>query len=74
MNNLLDFLNRLEQNKIYYRMNKVRNGIMVEITVPGERWEVEYMEDGYIEVEKFVSDGRIFHQDEIEVLFQRYSD
>ena len=74
MDKLLEFLDKLEKNKIYYRLNKVRDGIMVEITVPGERWEVEYIKDGSIDVEKFISDGEIFHHEELDVLFENFSD
>ncbi|MBR0577496.1 hypothetical protein KCG48_14410 [Proteiniclasticum sp. BAD-10] len=74
MSDLIDFLDRLEKSKIYYRLNKVRDGIMVEVSLPGERWEVEYMKDGTIEIEKFVSDSQIFSENELEVLFANFSD
>ena len=45
MERLLDFLNKLEDNHIYYRLNKVRDAILVEIAVPGARWEVEFLRD-----------------------------
>jgi hypothetical protein len=47
---------------------------MVEIAVPGQRWEVEFMEDGSIEIEKFISSGQIFDGKEIEELFSEFSD
>ena len=38
-------LNKLEKNSIFYKLNKVRNeAIMVEVAVPGQRWEIEYWE------------------------------
>jgi hypothetical protein len=74
LKDLIDFLDRLEKSKIYYRLNKVRDGIMVEISVPGERWEVEFMADGEIVIEKFISDGQIFGESEIEILFRDFSD
>lgn len=70
-----DFLNKLEENQIYYRLNKVRDEyIMVEVAVPGQRWEIEFMEDGSVEIEKFISDGDIRGEEEIEVLFKEFSD
>ena len=30
---------------------------MVEVVVPGERWEVEFLQDGTVDVEVFKSDG-----------------
>lgn len=71
---LVDFLEKLEQRKIYYRLNKIRDSILVEIAVPGQRWEVEFMVDGSIEIEKFLSDGTIFDHNEIELLFKDFSD
>lgn len=69
MKQLIDFLEKLEEKKIYYKLNKVRDAIMVEIAVPGERWEIEFFANGNIEVEKFVSNGEILDADEIEKLF-----
>jgi len=53
---LLDFLVRLTTNKIHYQLECNRSeAIMVLVSVPGERWEVEYFTDGHIEVEVFRS-------------------
>lgn len=38
------FLNRVEDNHIFYKISKVRReSIMVEVTVPGQRWEIEFL-------------------------------
>lgn len=51
---LLDFLVELDQRKLFYRLSRVRaEAIMVEVAVPGERWEVEFFADGTVEVEVF---------------------
>lgn len=72
MNN---FLNKLEDKNIFYRLSKVRNeSIMVEVAVPGQRWEIEFMEDGTVEIEKFISDGDYYDAKELEVLFRDFSD
>jgi hypothetical protein len=47
---------------------------MVEAHVPGERWEIEFFEDGEIEVEIFRSDGSLRGADALEDLFRRFSD
>ncbi|MPN63018.1 hypothetical protein SDC9_210772 [bioreactor metagenome] len=74
MKDLIGFLNELESQKIYYRLNKVRDSIMVEITVPGQRWEAEFLADGNIEIEKFISDGTLFDKSELGNLFAKFSD
>ena len=47
---------------------------MIEVAVPGERWEIELMLDGTIEIEKFLSNGEIFNEKELEALFRDLSD
>jgi hypothetical protein len=72
---LLAFLDRLEQVKIHYRLAHVRDSIMVEIAVPGERWEVEFFDSGEIEIERFVSTGvDKIHDDALAQLIAEYSE
>jgi hypothetical protein len=74
LNRLIDFLERLDKFKIYYRLSKIRESILVEIAVPGERWEVEFMADGEIVIEKFKSDGQLQGEYELNLLFKKFSD
>lgn len=56
LKDLLRFLNALEDNSIFYKLNKVRvESLLVEVAVPGQRWEIEFMEDGTVEIEKFIT-------------------
>jgi len=71
---LVDFLEELDKAKIYYRLNRIRDSILVEVAVPGQRWEVEFMVNGTVEIEKFISNGFIFDCSEIETLFRDFSD
>lgn len=74
LNDINKFLNILDENNIYYRLNKIRpEGIMIEVTVPGERWEIEFMEDGTVEIEKFISDGSFYGKEELKVLLTEFS-
>jgi hypothetical protein len=75
MKKLNDFMNRLDKFKIYYKINKIRDeSILVEVVIPGERWEVEFMEDDTIVIEKFISDGTIYDKDELAILFRDFTD
>jgi hypothetical protein len=56
---LIHYLDQLQMAHIDYQLQKVRDALMVVIAIPGERWEVEFFEDGHIEIEKFRSDGDI---------------
>lgn len=62
MEKLLYFLNKLDENNVHYRLNKVRDSIMVEVAIPGERWEIEFFTNGNVEVEKFISQGTILDE------------
>ena len=72
MQKLIDFLEKLEENEIYYKLNKFRDAVMVEVAVPGERWEVEFFADGSVEVEKFIIQGEIYTESELEILFSDF--
>lgn len=74
MEKVIQFLTELEKRKIYYRLNKIRESILVEVAVPGQRWEIEFFCDNHIEIEKFISDGIIYNQNEIDLLFSQFSD
>lgn len=82
LNELIELLERLEERKIYYKLNKTRNDtIMIEVAVPGQRWEIEYNTYGKspehnckIEIEKFISNGTLYDESELETLFRNFSD
>lgn len=58
VNRALRFCELLTEHKIRYSMDVVRDGaLMVMVAVPGERWEVEFMDDGTVELERFESLG-----------------
>ncbi|GJD18102.1 hypothetical protein RIVM261_030580 [Rivularia sp. IAM M-261] len=53
---LTNFINQLEKYKIYYTLAHHREeAIMVMVAIPGQRWEIEFFNDGSIEVERFIS-------------------
>jgi len=69
---LFSFLNDLRDSKISYRLCHHREeAITVEIAVPGERWEVEFFEDGTVETEIFRSDGSMHGMSALEGLLRR---
>lgn len=70
---LVDILEEFDKRKIYYKLDKIRDSILVEVAVPGQRWEIEFMENGDIQIEKFFSDGTIYDCKEIDTLFNEFS-
>lgn len=72
---LTRFLNKLEDNKISYKLDTVRNDyIMVEVAVPAQRWEVEFSPDGDVVVERFKSFEDVGDEGLLEYLFENFSD
>lgn len=68
---LLKFLAELKEAKIAYSLRHSRDdAIMVSINVPGYRWEVEFLEEGEIEIEVLTSDGKIFDETKLKELFE----
>ncbi len=71
---LLDFIDELKALKLWYRLDKVRDAIMIQVAVPGERWEIEFFEDGHVELERFHSDGEIDDEHGLRAILARYAD
>ena len=69
------FLNKLDEKNIFYKLGKVREeAVMVEVAVPGQRWEIEFLDDGTVVIEKFLSDGYIYDEAELDTLIRDFSD
>lgn len=72
---LTAFLNDLEREEISYTLAHNRDeAIMVNVAIPGERWEVEFLDDGTIEVERFLSTGQIYGEKSLSEFFARYAE
>ena len=77
MKNVFDkltaFLTELEGRQVSYTLSHNRDeAIMVNVAAPGERWEIEFLEDGSIEVERFISNGEVDGEETLRELFVRY--
>lgn len=70
LSSVLDFLDCLEVAGLPYRLEHVRNSLMISLATPGERLEIEFFDDGRIEVERFRSTGEIEGEDALEAIFQ----
>jgi hypothetical protein len=73
---LPDFLARLEAHAIRYSLVHDRAGaITVRIAVPGERWEVGFLDDGSVDVEVFAGvDGVVSGPEAAALLERLFSD
>ncbi|EAZ88333.1 hypothetical protein [Crocosphaera chwakensis] len=71
-NKFLTFLNQLEQQKINYQIHHHRDeAVMITVSLVGERWEIEFLDNGDIEVEKFISNGEIEGEEALKEICER---
>jgi hypothetical protein len=67
-----DFIRELDAAGTSYVLTSVREGaVLVQVTLPGERWEVEFFDDREPEVEVFHSDGSIFGAEKLSELREK---
>ena len=69
------FLSKLEDTGTHFDLLSAREGgIMVIVTLPGERWEVEFFHDREPEIEIFRSDGEMLGPEKFVVLWELTKD
>ena len=69
---MLDFLRELDARRVHYRLSRPRDeAVMVEVFVPGQRWEVEFFADAHVEIEVFQSVGSVRDETALEELWPR---
>jgi hypothetical protein len=75
---ILELLQRLREAKIFYTLRQVRDdALMIDVSVPGQRWEIEFVDYGdefQVEIERFVSNGHIDDESALAELFAKFSD
>jgi hypothetical protein len=72
---LLGFLERLDSAKIGYVLKHSRvDALMIVAYSPVGYWEIEFLVDGEIEIERYRSDGRIEDESILEELFASWAD
>ncbi len=72
---ILDLINKIQTARIYCSLRSSReDAISLDVTVPGQRWEIDFLEDGSTEIEIFTSDGTIYDESKLNDLFNEFSD
>jgi hypothetical protein len=57
MHALYQLLTRLDSASVWYRIDRCRpDTVLVTVTVPGERLEIDVFDDGHIEYSRFTGD------------------
>lgn len=66
-------MRRCNNEKVYQFFRKTRDDyVRVDVSVPGERWEVEFAADGDIVIERFQSMGDVEGEEAIKYLFDNF--
>jgi len=66
---LHDFIRELNETRTHYSLASMREGaVMVEVAIPGERWEIEFFDDREPEIEIYRSDGTLFGPEKLKEL------
>jgi hypothetical protein len=69
-----EFCRELDRRHITYDLRIVRDeALMMCVALPGERWEIEFFDDGRIELERFVSQGVVDAPGALAELLARFS-
>src|SRR5438445_1588462 len=72
---LLNFLRRLHDAKIPHSLADYReDAVSVIAHAPGEYWEVDFLADGDVDIERYRSDGVIEEESALERLFALWVD
>ena len=72
---LLALLDRLDQAKISYQLRHSRpDALMVLAFAPGQYWEIEFLQDGEIAIERFRSSGEIDNESILQELFDLWAE
>ncbi len=75
LEHLSEVVARLRDAKIHHQLRHTReDAVSVDVAVPGERWELDFLQDGTVEVEIFRSDGQIHEESKLTELFASFSD
>jgi hypothetical protein len=65
----------LESAKIFHRIDNYReDAISIRAVVPGQRWEIDVLEDGSVVFEVFKSDGTLYDELVLEDMIKDFSD
>jgi hypothetical protein len=72
---LLALSDKLKAANIHHDVTRYReDGVSIIASVPGERWEIDVLDDGEVIVEVYKSQGGCRGEEALKDLFERHSD
>jgi hypothetical protein len=72
----LDFIRACKDVRAWYRIESIRdNTVMVLSKLPGQYWEIEFFDNGELEIERYFSPGKIeTNEDLLDDLISAWND
>ena len=71
--NLDTLLDRLRAAKIHDRVRDDREGaVSIDVVIPDQRWEIDMLADGTVEIEVFTRNGMIHDAGKLQELFSQF--
>ena len=72
---LMEIVRALDAAGIHFEMAHNRHdAVSIRASVPGERWEIDVLEDGDVDLERFVSNGHVGGADEMTDFIARFAE
>jgi hypothetical protein len=72
---LMDIIRALEAAQIHFTVSYHRyEAVSILATVPGERWEIDVLEDGDVDFERFVSTGGVTGEGDLTGAIARFAE
>lgn len=72
---VIEFVEKLHKAKIYCSVRCTSyDAISIDVAVPGQRWEIDFLKDGSVDIEIFKSNGNIYDRAKLSELFEKFSD
>src|SRR5581483_9929737 len=70
---LMEIIRSLKAARIHFEVRYHRyDGITIEANLPGERWEIDVLEDGDVDFERFVTAGGVHGEEEMRQAIARW--
>lgn len=72
---LMGILQRLDAAKIHHSLSSYRtDAVSVTAVVPGERWEIDVLESGEVDFERFKTSGDLGDENELKECIQTFAE
>ena len=72
---LMEIIRALEAAGIHFTIAYYRfEGVSLLATVPGERWEIDVLEDGEVDFERFATTGGVTGEDEMKTAISLWAE